>query len=92
MTIALLVCVLSTIFQVELESDDQLSTNCVCRSVGECDGKVVGIRLGTCVVGAADWEDGGRMDGTVLGKAFLGIFVGDQGGVDRCMPIGMVGF
>ena len=44
------------------------------------------------MVGAADWEDGGRMDGTVLANAFLGIFVGDQGGVDRCMPIGMVGF
>ena len=44
------------------------------------------------MVGAADQEDGGRVHGTVLGIAFLGVFVGNQGGVDWCMPIGMVGF
>ena len=59
MTIAILICVLSTLFQVVLVSDVQLGTNRVGRSVGEGDGKVGGIQLGTCVVGAADWEDGG---------------------------------
>ena len=87
--IAIQIWFLGTSFQILLVTDVLLGSSRFGRSVGEGDGNIGGIRLGTYVVGAADSKDGGRINGTVLGSLFLGIFVGDQGCVERCVPIGM---
>ena len=57
--IAIQICVLGTSFQVLLVSDVQLGSSRVGRSVGKGDGNIGGIQLGTYVVAAANWKDGG---------------------------------
>ena len=56
---AIQICVVGTSFQGFLVTDVQLGSRRVGRSVGEGNGNMGGILLGTSVVGAANGRDGG---------------------------------